>query len=439
MRHPRERRIDRRDFLARSAGAAAGLSGLASLLAACGGVSETAAPQPAAEPAGTTSAAEPAATGGGATTVEGGLQLARPDAPVTLPLFDDNPPIDSGLEPEGGPLKIYNWIDYLWKKKLNQFSDEFGVEVELTTFYTMDEAIQKLSTGAVDYDVFFPTTDRVGRLSLGKVLQPLNLEYVPNLANVWPALQSPFYDVGSQYTVPYVIFTTGISYRRDKVETDPFDLPNAYEIFWDTAYSGKTFLLDDAREALGMVMLKNGLTDLNTEDPSQIDAAKQELLELIDLVNVKVSIEDYTKIPEGSAWVHQGWSGDMVASPFYLPEGTDVSVLGYWYPPDGGGAIGSDQMAVLRSAKNPVLAHHFLNFMLDEKNAYENFTGFVGYQPPQISLDPERLIADGVVPENLSAAIVRESDFDKGYPELELSPEAAVLWQNAWAEFKAGV
>jgi spermidine/putrescine transport system substrate-binding protein len=129
----------------------------------------------------------------------------------------------------------------------------------------------------------------------------------------------------------------------------------------------------------------------------------------------------------------------MVAPPFYLPEGTDVSVLGYWYPPDGGGAIGSDQMAVLRSAKNPVLAHHFLNFMLDEKNAYENFTGFVGYQPPQISLDPERLIADGVVPENLSAAIVRESDFDKGYPELELSPEAAVLWQNAWAEFKAGV
>ena len=41
-------------------------------------------------------------------------------------------------------------------------------------------------------------------------------------------------------------------------------------------------------------------------------------------------------------------------------------------------------MAVLRSAKNPVLAHEFLNFMMDETHAYENFFNFVGYQPPQV-------------------------------------------------------
>ena len=47
-------------------------------------------------------------------------------------------------------------------------------------------------------------------------------------------------------------------------------------------------------------------------------------------------------------------------------------------------------MAVLRSAKNPVLAHHFINFLLDEKNGYANFAEFNGYQPPFISLDPDR-------------------------------------------------
>ena len=30
-----------------------------------------------------------------------------------------------------------------------------------------------------------------------------------------------------------------------------------------------------------------------------------------------------------------------------------------------------------------MLAHAFLNFMLDEKNAYDNFVQFNGYTPPQ--------------------------------------------------------
>ena len=107
-------------------------------------------------------------------------------------------------------------------------------------------------------------------------------------------------------------------------------------------------------------------------------------------------------------------------------------------PADGVGAIGSDMMAVLKSAKNPVLAHHFINYLLDEKNGYANFAEFSGYQPPFISLDPDRLVADGVVPPNLKTAVVREQDFIKGNQPLELSPDGQTLWQNAWAEFKAG-
>ncbi len=446
MRHPRERRgMDRRDFLRRGAGTTLGLSGLGALLAACGSQTGAPAPEagppPATTPGGETAATTAAATTAEATSAEGELPfpLARPDSPVTLPIFDDNPPIDSGLEPEAGPLKIYNWIDYIWKRKVKDFGKEFGVEVELSSFYTMDEAIAKLATGQTDYDVFFPTPDRMSRLAYGKLLRPLNLDYIPNLANMWPVFSNPFYDQGARYSVPYTIYTTGIAYRRDKVKTDPFELANGYEILWDPAYKGKAFVLDDSREALAMVLLKNGVTDINTEDPALIEMAKQDLISLIDLVNVKYGIEDYTKIPEGSAWVHQGWSGDMLAGSWYLPEGTKPDVLGYWYPPEGGGVIGNDLIAVLAGGKNPVLAHHFLNFMLDETNAYENMINFNGYQPPLTSLSAESLIADGFIPENLAAAAVRQEDFENAYLLLELSPDGQTLWQNAWAEFKAGV
>jgi spermidine/putrescine transport system substrate-binding protein len=128
----------------------------------------------------------------------------------------------------------------------------------------------------------------------------------------------------------------------------------------------------------------------------------------------------------------------MVSAQYYLPKGVSTDVLGYWYPEDGRGPIGVDQMAVLKSAKNPVLAHLFLDFMLDEKNSYDNFVQFVGYQPPLKAINPDSLVSDEVVPANLASAVVRESDFDNGYQELELSPDGQVLWQNAWAKFQAG-
>ena len=421
-RHPREAgSFSRRVFLERSATAALGISAVGPLLAACGGANNG---------AGT----------GGSAAAAADLQLARQDNPVKWPIYEDNPPIASGLEPEGGPLKVYNWNGYLWPRIMKQFGKEFGVDVELTTFSTGDEAIQKLATGAVDFDVFFPFPDRLGRLIVGKLLQPLNHDYLPNLAtSIWPSLQDPFYDRGSQYTVPYTIYTTGIGYRTDQVDTTPDQLSNPYDIYWDERNKGKTYLLDDSREATIHMLLKNGIDDINTENPEEIDVAKQDLIALTDAVNVKVSTDDYTNLPEGKAWVHEAWSGSLISAPYYLPKGVGPEVLGFWFPEDGKGTIGNDMMGVLKSAKNPVLAHHFVNYLLDKKHGYDNFVNFVGYQPPFVSIDPDSLVSDEIVPENLKTAVVRESDFDTGYFLAELSPQGQMIWQNAWAEFKAGV
>ena len=410
--HPRESRYGRRELLQRGAAGAFLLSSMGTLLAACGG-------------------------GDGGATAE--LQIATPENPVSWPIFDDNPMIASGLEPESGTLRIYNWNGYLWPKIKKDFAKEYGVKVEETFFSTTDEAVAKISSGAVDFDIFFPTNDRIGRLVLGKSLQPLNRDYIPNLANVWPSIQDPWYDKGSQYTVPYTTWTTGIGYRTDKLDTSPVSLSNPYEIYWDPAAKGKMFLLDDSRDAPAHMLLKNGIFDVNTEDPEDIELAKSELKSLIDAANVKLSTDDYTNLPEGKAWVHQMWSGSAIGAQWYLPEGTDVKALGYWFPEDGRGVIGSDMIAIPKSAKNPVLAHHFLDYLLDEKNGYDNFANYTGYQPPLTVLDPDRLVKDGIVPANLRTAIVRESDFDAAFPLTELTPTGATEWQNAWAEFKAGV
>ena len=152
---------------------------------------------------------------------------------------------------------------------------------------------------------------------------------------------------------------------------------------------------------------------------------------------MKVGIQDYTKLPEGQAWVHQAWGGDMINAVSNLPKGVEPSVLGYWFQPDGKGLIQNDMMAIPKNAEHPVLAHLFLNFLLDPKNALLNFNG-IGYQQPLNAMDPESFISQDLVPANLKTAIVKPSDFDHAFEELQLSPAGDRLWQAEWRKFTSG-
>src|ERR687898_3333237 len=104
------------------------------------------------------------------------------EGPVKQPLYDDNPMIESGLEPEKGPLRLYNWADYIYTRVLKDFEKEFGVEVELTTFYNLEEATQKLRTGKVDFDVFVPTAEVVPKFVAGELFLSTKNNILTNLA-----------------------------------------------------------------------------------------------------------------------------------------------------------------------------------------------------------------------------------------------------------------
>jgi spermidine/putrescine-binding protein len=94
-------------------------------------------------------------------------------------------------------------------------------------------------------------------------------------------------------------------------------------------------------------------------------------------------------------------------------------------------------LTILRGAKNPVLAHHFLDYLLDTKHSLVNFS-WLGYVPPLKAIQPDELVSQGYIPKNLTSTIVRESDFDRGYSLLPLTAAGQGVWQDAWSKFKAG-
>ena len=80
--------------------------------------------------------------------------------------------------------------------------------------------------------------------------------------------------------------------------------------------------------------------------PAVVQEATDSLIELIDLVNIKANVNAYSEVPEGTATVHQAWSGDPIAGQYYLPKGETPDVLAYWR---AGGAPRSGSSATTTS------------------------------------------------------------------------------------------
>jgi spermidine/putrescine transport system substrate-binding protein len=401
--------LSRRGFLRLAAGAAVAGAAGASLLSAC--VPETPPPR------------------------AGSFALARRDRPVTFPLVGE--PIDDGLPVEAGAtLRILGWSLYVKPALLRRFEEANDVQVEWTDFDSMDEAIARIRTGQDRFDLFFPTVDVLGKLVAAGYLAPLNLTYLRNRRNLWDLLKDPFYDRGSRYTVPYFVWTTGISWRNDVIpDSRVRGFDNPYEVFWQEDLRGRVHLLNGSREAIAMTLVKNGHLDVNTGDEAQIAQARDDLLDLNDMVDTGYDHEDYRDMWRGTV-LHQSWSGNIGFSRYYAPDPAAAGNLSYWWPASGGsgtpGIIGNDTMAVLAGGRAPVAAHRLIDFLLSPEVAVENVT-YEGYQQPLVTMEPNVLIERGAVQPSQHDVIVREADFAEGLQILELPPSAEQLWQYAYS------
>ncbi|MCE9623340.1 MAG: spermidine/putrescine ABC transporter substrate-binding protein [Actinomycetia bacterium] len=351
----------------------------------------------------------------------------------------NNKTIADGLEPEKGPLRIVNYDSYVNPDVLADFEAKYGVKTELTTIFSDTEVVTKIASGAIKVDVQHSMANTsIGNMIAGGLLQPLNKSYIPNFANVISNFNDPFYDPGAKYSVPYTFFGTGIGYRTDRI--DPADVEaQGWDTIWNaTDFAGEVSVLDDEREALVMAMMRRGLFDVNTVDPEVINQALADITELIDLVSVKVNIEAYKDIPEGTTSIAQTWSADLIASAAgYLPEGVSNDVLGFWHPPAGEYVVTNDSMGVLADAEHPVLAHLYLNYLLDNDVSEKNFT-WVGYLPALSKLDADYLINAGYVPEHLRNCVPTQEEIDNGLVFKQLDVDGEALYEEAWSKFNAG-
>ena len=123
------------------------------------------------------------------------------------------------------------------------------------------------------------------------------------------------------------MYKTGIAWRKDKLGEK---LTGSWSDLWNETSKGRTFVLDDRDEVLGMLSLLLGYP-LNTADDDELDAIVDKFRSLRPYLR-GFSSDDYNNLLAGDAWMHQTWSGDMAA---LLWQADDPSIYGFEAPKRG--------------------------------------------------------------------------------------------------------
>lgn len=316
-------------------------------------------------------------------------------------------------------LKLYLPGEYLGENVISDFEKQFGVRVIVENFDSNEMMYTKLMAGD-RYDVVIPSDYMIERLMKEDFLQPLDKSLIPNMENMDDAVRGMSYDPQNDCSIPYFWGSVGLVYNHENVDPAVIE-SEGWEILRNTDYAGHVYIYDSERDSFMMAFKALGYS-MNTEDPDEINAAYEWLLQMNNTMSpVYVTDEVIDGMMNGYKDIAVVYSGDAAV---VLDENEDMS----FYMPSQGTNIWCDAMVIPQNAENPKLAHEFINYMLTYEAAFDN-TETVGYTSPNAEVFEEMTSSEDLYADN--AAYLPRSGYDKDemfHDNQTLMRELSRLW-----------
>jgi spermidine/putrescine transport system substrate-binding protein len=383
-------RLSRRGFISRAGSSGLALSGLATVLAACGGV-------------------------------QGEAEKAKEDNA-------DAAKSVSHPKTQIGNWTFANWPLYIDKKVLKDFNKEYGGKVKYVeeindNFEFFGKVRQQLQNKQpIGRDIVTLTDYMAARWVRLGYAEPIDKKNVPNFSNLVDNLKTINYDPKREYTLPWQSGATGIGYNIKKTGRE---LKNVKDLF-DPKWKGKVTMLSEPYDSASTVLLGDGI------DPSK--ATLDQLLgaiEKIDKANKegqfrKFTGNDYTQsLAKGDIDVALGFSGDMVQLQSDNPD------LRFTYFEEGN-VLFTDNMMMPIEVEHPYAAETMMNYVYEPEVA-ATIAAYVNYIPPVKGVkeilekkDPKLAENPLIIPPDDVAA--------KLHPYPALSPKDEQTMQEAMAK-----
>ncbi|WP_199154637.1 PotD/PotF family extracellular solute-binding protein [Chromobacterium sp. ASV23] len=273
-------------------------------------------------------------------------------------------------------LHIYNWNNALSADTAKRFEQSCNCKLVQDYYGDNEEMLAKLAAGAKGYDMVFPTAFAVNTLLKQGKLQPLDKSKLPNWKNLnsgYLALNQPF-DPGNRYAAPTVVSLTLLGYNATQLKkAGVADKANSWALVFDPAVlakiKGKVTVLDSQRELMAAALMYLG-KDANSTNPADWKAAAA-VIRQAKPYWAAFNNQSYIKeLTVGNIWGALGYSNDLFQAQQDAKNAKRPFELAY-QPQKEGNVLAIDNMTILKDAPRPDLAHKFINFMLDGKNASE--------------------------------------------------------------------
>jgi spermidine/putrescine transport system substrate-binding protein len=326
----------------------------------------------------------------------------------------------TGIAGAEGVLNIYNWGNYTSPDMIKKFEAAHNVKVTITDYDSNDTALAKIRQGGHGFDIVVPSQNYVPIwIQEGLLLEtrPDQMENFKNVAEEWK--QTDF-DPGRHYTVPWAMGTVGVVVNTDVYKGDI----NTWGIIFDTPdeLKDKVNVVPEMTDVIDAAVLYNGGTKCTGD--------KEILRKVRDtLVKAKpnwVAMEYGTieKMGAGDFAASSDWNGSALRQRLKNP------AIRYGYPKEGF-VNWSDNLAVLKDAKNVENAKLFQNFMMDPENAAMN-SGFHRYAngiagSDKFMPDDMKDAPEVVVPEEFKAL---------GVASQTCAPEVQELYTKIWTDLQ---
>lgn len=270
---------------------------------------------------------------------------------------------------EGQTLHVYNWGEYTGENIIANFEEQTGATVIMELFDSNEQMYIKVANGEA-YDILVPSDYMIQRLIREDLLQKLDQDKLTCMDLLAKAVKGLPYDPENEYSVPYFWGTVGIVY--DKTKVDEKDLKEqGFNIFLNEKYKGNIYLYDSERDSFMMALKALGYS-MNTENEQEIQEAYDWLVQCVQTMEPEIVTDEIIdNMAQGRKAMGLIYSGDAA---YVMSENENMG----FYMPESGTNIWSDAMVIPKNAKNPDLAHAFINYVSDYEGAYDN-SSYVGY------------------------------------------------------------
>ena len=318
-------------------------------------------------------------------------------------------------------ISFFNYGENIDEETIKEFEKQYGIKVNVETFDDMETMYQKVSNSGVKYDVILVSDALMPRMIKNNLVQELNKDNIPNISQMDEDYLNLDIDPGNKYSVPYMFGTVGLIYNKDVVKEDV----DSWDILWDEKYKNRIFMFDTYRDTLGAALKKLGYS-LNSENPKEIEEAKELLLDQRNLVDPVYGVDNgTTMIPAGESDINMIWSGEGLNLQAENPN------LVYVVPKEGAN-FWIDSLCIPSNAKNVSGAEKFINFVSDKESALR-IADEIGYTTPNKEAKEEQ--DDSV--KNNPGAYMPEEIMNRCESYKYLNEEELLKYEKVWLEVKS--